>query len=279
MKIVFDVDGILCDIWTSCEGLLRSWSNEFQQGATNVPIGEYANALQYKNYSAKISKVSRSDQEFEKMLELVSFAEGFRFINTVHDFRMSDLPKQFRQFVLEALGTALVFDDPPPMYSLHNTTIDGLSAYPLADIYSHDSGWSASMTYADWGRFFMALLERGHSVTLHTHCFNNACGNARTAWFEREIKPFAPDVKLLVDIGAKKSIIEADVIVEDCLDNILAAKTKYRILRSTFHNLYRDNRNANQWKTAGSPDLVCYADNSCLVNLLLMGVERLVVTV
>ena len=275
VEIVFDIDGIMCDIWTSCERLLKSWAFEFQQGTTDLSLQDYANVIITDRTFSRIANQRYSAEEFNSLLELASFAEGFSFLNSVRDFRMSDLPDKYRHFILEAFGTAAVFENPPPMYNLYNTSLDGVGSYHLTNIYSHNDGWNDRMPYADWGRFLQALAERGHSVTVHTHCFNNACGVTREAWYEREIRPYAPDVKLLVDVGKKKSVIKADVLIEDCLDNILASDARYKIMRSMFHNLHDDYRNAAKWEKAGKPDIICYTNTACLMDLLYRGVERL----
>lgn len=197
MRIVFDIDGVITDIWTPLEWKLRSYSQE-----NALPAG-----------------ITRE------------FCDSFLFSRDVTDFNMTSLTDSQRKLILDYFKhDSSLFRNPLPMYDLQS-----VGSQKCLDIFT-ETGDRPRPSFEEWGTFLNSLCRHGADVVLHTHVHPDVAGG-RLDWFNREIKPIAPDVELKLDCGASKSILRGDIVIEDNLNNLASAEAKVKVLRCCFHNV------------------------------------------
>ena len=168
-RLVLDVDGVICDIWTGTENIVNS-------------VGT-----------------------------------NFSFSSDVHDFRMSDLDPRLRKQVLS------LFSDPQ---TFRNALFMPCN---FADL-----GSPNRVQAEDWLNLFRVLRKAGTVITLHTHVANKQCADERLAWLRAAFGSECPEI--ICDIGDSKSVMQGDIVVDDCLSNLIQADTNIRVLPVLFHN-------------------------------------------
>lgn len=174
MRIVFDVDGVICDIWTLAENIIRREAPSFRD---------------------------------------------FSFQRDVRDFSLGTLAPDLKSKVLELFRDPLIFNYPVQM------------PWVFSDLTSQNK-----ISWLDWCGLFNNLSEKGFEIVLHTHLATQQCAEARISWFEREIEPYAPKTCLICDIGDEKTKMQGNIVIDDCLKNLVQAEAGTRILPELFHN-------------------------------------------
>lgn len=168
-RLVLDVDGVICDIWTGTENIVN--------------------------------------------------AEGtnFSFCSDVLDFRMTNLAPILRKNILSLFADPQTFKNALFM------------PWNFADL-----GSPNLVRAEDWLNLFRALRKAGTEIVLHTHVANKQCADERKAWLKTAFGSECPEI--ICDIGDSKSVMKGDIVVDDCLNNLIQADANIRVLPVLFHN-------------------------------------------
>ena len=236
-RLVFDIDGIMCDVWTPVENLLK----------VSVPVEE--NAPVYPKIGDYVVNNG----------SLTDFKRNFNFLGYVDDFPLSNLGAKERKIVMEALGDPSIYAHPMPMFNSTNNARKK-ALWEAADIAPNRVGSSLERTsFMEWAIWLNDLTE-SFEVILHTHVYNEACAEARRAWFADQIAPIAPEVTLKIDVGASKTQLSGTIVFEDNLENCLKSNAIIKVLMNTFHNSPKSYRNRELFKQNKVTDMVCVSN-------------------
>lgn len=238
-SLVFDVDGVIADSWTPVENAMHSWA-------------KLSNGHRYASYIEYVSNKG----------SIADFAATFDFESCITDFNMTILSAEERACVTRYFRSPEIFENILPMYDAQNKVSGYSSKLNWLDVSLSPQGsnWGdVRPSFRDWAVWLQSLTPK-YAVLLHTHVYTDEMSCARRVWFEREIKPYAPDVKLRIDVGLQKSQLSGTLVFEDSLDNLLKANATIKVLRNTFHNSYKSSINLATWKDFDTTGLVCVSN-------------------
>lgn len=170
-RLVLDVDGVICDIWTGTENIVNSEGTNFS------------------------------------------------FRSDVLDFRMTNLAPILRKNILSLFAEPQIFKT---------------ALFMPCDFANIDSHNHNRVRAEAWLSLFRELRRAGTEIVLHTHVANKGCADERKAWLKAAFGSECPEI--ICDIGESKAVMRGDIIVDDCLKNLIQADTQIRILPVLFHN-------------------------------------------
>lgn len=204
IQLTLDCDGVLSDIWTPAERVLRTY--------TEADIEPY---------------ISGSDT----LDKLLTFARAFKFTRDSTNFELSLLTDNQYRMVCDIWSRPDVFMNAPTMPDYTGGTNRNWLEYSLG------TPRNSSPTFSEIANAFDMLSEIC-DITIHTH-IPEQCVQAREQWFNENILSRMRDtshIKLYCDTGAIKQQLSGDIVVEDRLFNLLNANAEFKVLRGCFHN-------------------------------------------
>lgn len=241
-KLVFDVDGILVDILKPVEEHLHSIADGYLKTGM-ISADEELDGMDVLTHS-----------EWEQLAT-------FDIYDCV-EWSFEPIPS----FIVGLIKQC--FNVLPRLYAesrpMHNTLVSTVNAEPLCDsVYSdvHYTGYVMTpvTSFEEWRLFFEFLLGY-YDMEFHTHTYVKRNSKHRMTWMRDTLtcKGASGSMSFVVDVGKKKGIMKGDIVVEDCLANILSCEAKYRIMHAMPYNTANRGVNLQTWKDAGSPDIKVY---------------------
>lgn len=204
IKLTLDCDGVLTDIWTPTEAILKSYTDD--------ELAPYAN-------------------EYTSLERLKFFAEDFSFERDTDNFEITGLTTAQYKLLDAVWKDPRIFERVESMPDFKGGKTDNWLEYKLGQPCYSSPTWVEMAMSLD-------MLAEICDITIHTHV-DESCVSARREWFEEKLianMKNADSIRLLCDTGTVKSRLEGDIVVEDRLFNLLDANAEFKILRGCFHN-------------------------------------------
>lgn len=254
-KLVFDVDGVLVDVLSPVEEYIHGYARRFQE-----------------------TRDTQCDFDLLKLApcEIENLA-SFRMCDC-HEYDFAPFPSYLTKRIKQSFSMLpSIYGEPLAMQdmSLHYGNASNLYSCGYSDVH-YESVTTNTASFFQWQSLIEFLLGY-FDVEFHTQTFTQESGEARLNWLERTFvfDDTAGDVIFSVDVGKKKSVMQGDIVVEDCLSNLFTAETSYRVLHGTFYNTANRGNNLETWRKAGSPDIKVYGTFAELCDCLFRLIAEL----
>lgn len=243
LKIIFDVDGIMTDITSPSLNLLQSTAKKTLNGEPMSPS------------ESRIFNSEKWAVLDETQLQNIINTD----LSVLTNWDFSPLPDYIAALFRTAFRlTPELYEDPIPQY---NTRTERL-LFNNASSFTPNN-WVAnckSKTSFDAWKVLLTFLTEFAIVEIHTHMLSEQAAIGRTNWLNKTFGQEHDRLHFRVDCGNAKSVSDGDILIEDCLENILKSTAHTKILHCMNHNRLSEEKNYNSWKTYGSPSFLTYGN-------------------